>query len=327
MAESVRKSGAGAGPVVPAGSSVFMELPPDQIVVERQIRSEVDTQEEAFLALKASIEKMGLLEPLLVTACDGGYRLLAGERRLRACRELGMATVPVRVLDELGGEANIISIQLIENLLRKDLDPIDQANACVAFFQAQQEEIELDEIIDLLITYERDPERLDRTFAEMISAIGSYTGKSYRSISNGLTLLRLSEQIQADLKKGTVSPTIGYVFAANLDCDRSMEFYEAFLKSPTTVRTLQARFKQYWDAVKAGQTNMAANKPPFQRCSASMRSTRAVIEKNTAAYTKEEIQRLLQEVEELRTFLEEKLLTAPESGAEGAAAGKRPVIS
>lgn len=311
MAKSIKKQ------AVPTANAVFMELPPDQITVEKQIRSQIDTEEESFQALKASIEKMGLLEPPLVVKCNGGYRLLSGERRLRACCELGLPTIPCRVLEAVGGEAEVISIQLIENLLRQDLDPIDQANACVAFFQAQQEDITYDEIIDLLITFERDPARLDNTFAEIISAIVNYTGKSCRSISNGLTLLRLSERIQNDLKTGLVSPTIGYVFAANLDCDRVMEFYEAFLQTPLTVKALQNRFKQYRDAANAGQK---AQKKPFQRLSASMRSTRVVIQKNAATYAKADIEQLLAEVAELQAFLKETLLTAPERNGAGTTA-------
>jgi len=333
MAEIVSKSGAGAGQVVPAGNAVFMELSPDQIILEKQIRSEIDTGEESFQALKASIEKMGLLTPLLVMTCNEGYRLLAGERRLLACRELGLASIPVRVLENVDGEADVISIQLIENLLRQDLDPIDQANACVSFFQARQEGITLDEIVDLLITFERDPGRLDKTFAEIISAIGNYTGKSYRSIINGLTLLRLPEEVQNGLKTGVVGPTIGYVFAANLDCPRFMEVYQSFMDNPLTVKALQSRFKQYSDAVKAGQTATAAAKKPFQRLSASMKSTRAVIDKNAATYAKADIELLLTEVEELQAFLKEKLLSAAEGEAAGAATAptqvkkKKPVLA
>jgi ParB family transcriptional regulator, chromosome partitioning protein len=306
-------SGSDAGQTVPA-SAVFMELPPDQIIVEKQIRSEIDPEEESFQALKASIEKAGLLEPPLVMKCDDGYHLLSGERRLRACRELGFATIPVRVLENIIGPADVISIQLIENLLRKDLNPIDQAGACVSFFEANQEGITLDEIIGSLTTYEMTPERINSTFAENISAIANYTGKSNRSLINCLTLLRLPEEVQNGLKTEAVSPSIGYVFAANLECPRFMEVYQAFLNNPLTVRALQDRFRQYKDAAKGGQTATAAKKP-FQRLSASMKSTRAVIEKNAATYVKADIELLLTEVEALQAFLKEKLLTAPEGEA------------
>jgi hypothetical protein len=310
MAKSIKtkkKKRPVARKAVRAARAVFMELPPDQIIVESQIRSEVDLKEESFQALKASVEKVGLLEPPLVMKCDGGYRLLSGERRLLACRELGLATIPVRVLENITGKADVISIQLIENLVRKDLDPIDQASACVAFFAEKLEGISLDEIIGGMTTYEMTPERLDNVFAENISAIVNYTGKSNRSIINCLTLLRLPEEVQKGLKTEAVSPSIGYVFAANLDCPRFMEVYQSFLENPMTVRALQKRFKQYKIAATGGQTGTAAEKKPFQRLSASMKSTRAVIEKNAATYAKADIEQLLTEVEALQAFLKEKL--------------------
>jgi len=334
MAKSVKTqaSGTGAGKAVLAASAVFLELPLDQIIVERQIRSEIDLEEESFLAMKASIEKVGLLEPPLVMKCDSGYRLLSGERRLLACRELGIATIPVRVLENVVGEADVISIQLIENLVRKDLDPIDQASACVAFFEAKQEGITLDEIIGNLTTYEMTPERLNDVFAENISAIVNYTGKSNRSLINCITLLRLPEEVRNSLKTEVVSPSIGYVFAANLDCLRFMEVYQSFLDNPLTVRALQNRFKQYKDAAKGGQTATAAAKKPFQRLSASMKSTRAVIDKNTATYAKADIELLLTEVEELQAFLKETLLTVSGEAttpppAPPSAKKKKPVLA
>ena len=286
---------------------MFLEVPLDQIALEKQIRSQVDTESEAFQALTASIMSKGVLEPVLVVGSAGNYRLLSGERRYLACRKLGLPTIPVRVLGEAAGPGDVISIQLIENLLRQDLDSIDQANACVDYFRASKEGITLDEIINTLTTFERSPERIDEGFAEIISAIVNYAGKSNRSIIYSLTLLRLPDEIQAGLKTGAISPTIGYVFAANQDCQRLMKVYRSFLKSPMTVEALKRRFKQYKDETEAGQNGQVAVKKPFQRFYDDMKSARAAIEKKVDAYAKVDIEQLLQEVEQLGAFLKERL--------------------
>lgn len=322
MAKTTKSTGQTATETAATG---FLELPLDQIIVENQIRTEIDREEEAFQAMKKSIEQMGLLEPPLVERCATGYRLLAGERRLLACKELGMTTIPARVLENVTGQAHRISIQLIENLLRKDLNPIDQANACVGFFQAQEEGVTLDKIIGDLTTFEMTPERFDEDFAENVAAIVNCTAKSNRSVINCLTLLRLPEEVQNGLKTGAVSPSIGYVFAANLDCPNFSEVYQKFLENPLTVKALQSRFKYYKDTAKGGKTKQATKKP-FQGLSASLKSTRAVIEKNlaqdAATYTKSDVEQLLAELEQLQAFLKEKLPTLPEGGTGETAADK-----
>lgn len=318
MAKSTKTNGQGTAAGQEATAAVgFLEAPMDQIFAGKQIRSEIDMEGESFQALKASIAQVGLLEPPLAERCEGGYSLLAGRQRYLACQELGMTTIPIRVLENVGGDAKRISIQLIENLIRKDLNPIDLANACVAYFQALQEGITLEEIIDLLITFERDPERLNDVSAENVSAIADYTGKTPRSIISGLTLLNLPEEIQNGLKTEVVSPSIGYVFAANLDCPHLMEEYQKFIQYPVTVAALKAKFKRYKDAAKARKPGQAAEKKLFPGLSASMTATQAVIakklEQDPSAYVKADIEKVLTEIDKFRAFLQEKLLSLPET--------------
>lgn len=75
--------------------------------------------------LAASIEKDGLLQPIVVRAFGDGYQIIAGERRWQACRKLGLATVPVRILD--ASDEHAIELALIENVQRTDLNPIEEA--------------------------------------------------------------------------------------------------------------------------------------------------------------------------------------------------------
>lgn len=92
----------------------------------KQPRTKFD--EETIAALAASIREVGILQPIVVRrAGDGRYELIAGERRLRAAKAAGMATVPI-VLRE-SDDADLLREALIENIHREDLNPIEQAEA------------------------------------------------------------------------------------------------------------------------------------------------------------------------------------------------------
>lgn len=77
--------------------------------------------------LKASIEAKGVLEPILVRPRDGGrYTIISGERRFRAAMEAGLSDIPCIVFDV--SDAEVVEIALIENLQRKDLSPLEEAD-------------------------------------------------------------------------------------------------------------------------------------------------------------------------------------------------------
>ncbi len=106
---------------------VFLHIPLDKIrITGMNPRRTFD--EEALEDLKSSIREHGILEPLVVRPDgNGGYELVAGERRYRAARDLGLGYVPavVRDLDD----RSVREIMLIENLQREDLNPIEEASA------------------------------------------------------------------------------------------------------------------------------------------------------------------------------------------------------
>jgi ParB family chromosome partitioning protein len=86
---------------------------------------------EALAALAASIEASGVVQPLLVRPLpDGSYELVAGERRWRAAQEAGLEKVPAVVRDQ--EQADRLQAALIENMVREDLNPVEEAKACSA---------------------------------------------------------------------------------------------------------------------------------------------------------------------------------------------------
>lgn len=106
----------------------YFECGIDNIIPNQyQPRSYFD--EASLKELADSIAANGIIQPLVVVSnTDGSYGLIAGERRLRASKILGMETVPV-VLRDITGDDELLELALIENVQRKDLNPIEEAEA------------------------------------------------------------------------------------------------------------------------------------------------------------------------------------------------------
>lgn len=123
---------------------------------------------EEIEELAASIEKDGLLQPILVrTMEDGTYQIVAGERRWQACRSIGLKSVPVRIKD--ADDDTALELALIENIQRSDLNPIEEAYG-----------------------YRRLMERRRMTQAEVAQAMS----KGRSTVANALRLLELPEEAQ-----------------------------------------------------------------------------------------------------------------------------------
>lgn len=108
-------------------ASGLLEVPVNAVAPNpKQPRTRFD--EETIGALAASIREVGILQPIVVRrAGDGRYEMIAGERRLRAAKAAGLATVPVVVRDS--DDQDLLREALIENIHREDLGPIEQAEA------------------------------------------------------------------------------------------------------------------------------------------------------------------------------------------------------
>jgi ParB family chromosome partitioning protein len=165
----------------PTEAEALVDVPIDQIEVNPyQPRKVFDFT--ALDELAASIKASGVIQPIIVRRMGGSYQLIAGERRWRAARQAGLDRIPAIVREAT--DAQSIELALVENLLREDLNPIEAAQAyqkLLADFSWTQEEL-----------------------AQRI-------GKDRTSIANCLRLLRLPEEIQADLRSGRL--TMGHARA------------------------------------------------------------------------------------------------------------------
>jgi len=152
------------------------ELPVEAIVPNpKQPRTQFDP--EALAGLAASIESSGVIQPLLVRPLhDGGYELIAGERRWRAAKQAGLAKVPAVVRDP--EQAERLQVALIENMVREDLNPVEEARACDALVR------------DLGLSKEELARRV---------------GRSRPAVSNLIRLLDLPDEALALLESGELS--------------------------------------------------------------------------------------------------------------------------
>jgi ParB family chromosome partitioning protein len=132
---------------------------------------------EALAALASSIESSGVVQPLLVRPLpDGSYELVAGERRWRAAQQAGLEKVPAVVRDQ--AEAERLQAALIENMVREDLNPVEEAKACAALV-----------------------EELGLTKEELAKRVG----RSRPAVSNLIRLLELPDEALGMLEAGDLS--------------------------------------------------------------------------------------------------------------------------
>jgi ParB family transcriptional regulator, chromosome partitioning protein len=129
-----RGMGRGLAAILPEAAAEdigeLRELPVELVKPNpKQPRTRFDP--EALAGLAASIETSGVVQPLLVRPLpDGSYELIAGERRWRAAQQAGLEKVPAIVRDSERAER--LQVALIENMVREDLNPVEEARACAA---------------------------------------------------------------------------------------------------------------------------------------------------------------------------------------------------
>jgi len=303
----------------PAGA--FFDIPLELIIVEGQIRSRIDQEGEAFLAHVESIREKGVLEPVIVTPRDGKYLLISGERRLLACRKLGLATIPARVIDAVTAKDEILSLQLTENLQREDLDPIDTAQAVVGYVQARhgEEGLDAEGIVNTMILVERDPDRVKKEVVDTVSTIMNISGKSLRSVQRTCSLLKLPEEIQNALREGAIGVSQGYIFAVNLDHPNLMEIFQEAVGDGFTNAGLERALKK---GLKPATESV--RKRPFSLYRRSVQSMRSGIEEQVDAFKKSDLEALLTDLRELVALVEGRLPEALDDGASVAEAPAEP---
>ena len=176
----------------------------------------VTFDEESIAELAQSIRQVGLIQPLVVRkALEGGYELVAGERRLRAVKSLGMEKVTCIVEQSVQDESSAM-MALIENLQREDLDPIEEAEGYKTLMDNYH------------LTQEEAAERV---------------GKSRSAVANSLRLLGLCPEVRQMLQNGELSG--GHARALlPLKADLQLDAANLIVKQGLSVRQTEALAKR-----------------------------------------------------------------------------------
>lgn len=230
-----RKSGLGKGlgALIPAEAnndgSTLRDIPVGNITPNRfQPREHFD--EDRLAALAASIAAVGVIQPVVVRALEDGFELIAGERRWRAAKRVGLATIPalVRGSDDEGS----LETAVVENLHRQDLNPLEEAAA-------------YRQLVD--------------DFGLTQDDVASRVGKSRSAISNTIRLLALPPAIQRNLVEGSLSA--GHARALlTLSLDDQLAWARRVVESELSVRQLEEQLRGPAAPVESANPNEAADR-------------------------------------------------------------------
>lgn len=195
------------------------------LVVPSPLQPRVTFIEAPLDDLMESIRQHGVIQPLIVRLVDGKYELIAGERRWRASRKLGLATVPV--IERVASNLEVLEMALIENLQREDLNPIEEASGYT---------------------------RLAREFSMKQEDIAKRVGKSRASVANAMRLLDLPNSLQIFVAKGNLSVGHAKAILSVKDGEAQEALAEQCMKKNLTVRAIE-KLAQSWQ--KGGAKELA----------------------------------------------------------------------
>lgn len=215
--------------VIPSAKREVLELDPSLIRANpRQMRSEFTP--EALDDLKQSIREHGILQPVVVTKLSNGtYELIAGERRLRATRELGLKVIPAIVRE--ANEQQKLELALIENVQRADLNPIEEAVA----YRALVDEFNLTQ-----------------------DEVATRVGKKRPTVANTLRLLELPQEMVDAIRSGSISKSLGKALLAEVNPSKQRQLFEQMLTGTMTSHEAQFRTqKQVVRRVRSKDANLA----------------------------------------------------------------------
>lgn len=190
----------------------FIYLPLDKLKPARyQPRQEADEVE--LQELTRSIKEKGVIQPIVARKTAGGqYEVVAGERRYKAAKLLGLKKIPTVIKEIDDKEAFVLAI--IENLQRKDLNPIEEAQAF---------------------------RRLVDEFAFSLEDVAQFTGKDKTTVVNALRLLKLPEKIKAALREGRITRTQARAILGVERVQDQEKLFQQILREGLSVREIEKK--------------------------------------------------------------------------------------
>ncbi len=222
MAKNITGLGRGLGALIDTehistgGSSSISEVEMDLIFANpNQPRSHFD--EDSLTELASSIRELGVISPITLRKNDDGtYLIIAGERRFRASKLVGLKAIPAYI--KTAADEQVMEMALIENIQREDLNAIEIA---LTFYRLMEE---------YKLTQERLSERV---------------GKKRATIANYLRLLRLPAEIQMGIKDKKIDMGHARAILGMTDLAAQLHMYEAIVQNDYTVRKVEELVRMF----------------------------------------------------------------------------------
>ncbi|MCR4943772.1 MAG: ParB/RepB/Spo0J family partition protein [Clostridium sp.] len=207
--------GKGLGALIPEEPVKEEKKEQDLMIPLNKIKSNSDQPRKKFdndkiVELAESIKHHGIIQPLILKKVDDEYIIVAGERRWRAAKSLGLEEVPAIIMDL--SEKQILEVSLIENIQRQDLNPIEEA-----------------------VAYKKLLSDFNLTQDELSKRIG----KSRTTITNSMRLMNLDERVQQYLIEGVISEGHGRALLAISNGDMQYELSQKIIDEKLSVRDIE----------------------------------------------------------------------------------------
>jgi ParB family chromosome partitioning protein len=187
--------------------------------------------EESIQELASSIKELGVIQPITVRKLENNkFQLVSGERRFRASKLIGNKTIPAYI--RLANDQEMLEMALVENIQRKDLDPIEVA-----------------------LSYQRLIDEIDLTQEEMSKRVG----KKRSTITNYLRLLKLDPIIQTGMRDGFLSMGHGRALINIENTEEQLNIYEKILANKLSVRQTEQLVKQLKEGVERPKNTVTKN--------------------------------------------------------------------
>ncbi|NOR27748.1 MAG: ParB/RepB/Spo0J family partition protein [Lutibacter sp.] len=181
--------------------------------------------EEALNELASSIKELGVIQPITVRKLTGNkFQLVSGERRFRASKLIGNTTIPAYI--RIANDQEMLEMALVENIQRKDLDPIEVA-----------------------LSYQRLIDEIDLTQEKMSQRVG----KKRSTITNYLRLLKLDPIIQTGMRDGFLSMGHGRALIAIEKTEEQLSIYEKIIQQKLSVRETEQLVKTLKEGTSTAQ--------------------------------------------------------------------------
>jgi ParB family chromosome partitioning protein len=215
-----------------ASTGGVMDLPVNQIRRNpRQPRRAIDAAPLDELA--SSISALGVVQPVIVRAVEGGYELIAGERRWRAAQKAGFTVIPAIV--RAASDVESLEIALVENVVRQQLNPVDEAYALKVLLE------------DLGVTQE---------------SLAARVGKSRSAIANKVRLLDLPAAVQESMASGALSEGHGRALLGLSEKGKQLQLARKIIEKGMSVRQVEDEVRRAAESSRPTTARPSASLDP-----------------------------------------------------------------